>query len=422
MSKDIFVVSFNHHQLSVDQRALVSLGPNDIQKLYSLLRGKVLSCMVLNTCNRTEYYGVGDLNQLVEALHHIYEGESVRCLGDFMEVRTQDKAVVHMFNVASGLDSKVLGDLEILGQFKSACKLAKQSGCTDGFFEKWANNALEVAKKVRTETQITSGTVSLAYAAIKGVKHYFSNRKPNILIIGAGKFGKSIGVNARSYLPQASLTICNRTQLKAQNLAHQIKARVLPMASLIEAINQYDVVISAIEFGGQYLVTEDMLSSERDQLFIDMSVPPTVDPAINKRSGKQYISIDDVSHEVDNTLDSRMAELPKAKALVKKQLSIFSKFMRIHENSHSIKEWKEMLHKVSTSCPHLRQKEPQDVNLAIKKSTGAFAKFIRQSSTEVANSNQLIQQFMNEQEESWFCEKTKSACFNAGNADCKSRS
>lgn len=399
---------------------MVSLSKTQIEELYQLLSSKPISCMILNTCNRTEYYGVGNMNYLVEALHVVYQGESARCIGDFMEVKTDESAIEHMFNVASGLDSKVIGDLEILGQFKASYKQAKEHNCTNGFFEKWANNALEVAKKVRSGTKLTSGTVSLAYAAIKGVKHYISKRQPSVLIIGAGQFGTSIGNNAKSYLPGASITVANRTLSKAQRLAKQLHGRVLPMNQLHNNLHQFDVVISAIEHGGKHLISKENISNSKSQLFIDMSVPPSIDPTSGDLQNKQYISIDNVSHEVDNTMGLRMAELPKARILIEEQVAIFRKFKKIHEKSGSIKEWKEMLQRVSATCPHLQNKESASVNVAIKKSTGAFAKFIRENNAETSSNVELIQKFMDEQDESWYCSKTRSACFNAANTDCKS--
>jgi glutamyl-tRNA reductase len=193
MLDNCFVFGFNHQNTSESDRSRVALTEELTLQLMTLVdKSEISSLIVLNTCNRTECYGYGNSEHLKAVYFKLMRLEE-EFRERFMLLNGLD-ALKYIFSVAAGLQSQIIGDLEILGQFKNACKVAKKHGLIDGYFERLVNTCLQAAKEVRSETKITNGTVSLSYAAIKLLnKLGFNNQSTGrVLMLGTGAFGKNI--------------------------------------------------------------------------------------------------------------------------------------------------------------------------------------------------------------------------------------
>ncbi len=150
----------------------------------------------------------------------------------------------HLLKVASGLDSQIIGDYEILSQLKHAAKIAKENGGLSSFMERVINFALQASKEIKTKTKLSSGTVSVSYAAIQIIKEKIKNlRNKKILLVGTGKFGNQIAKNLKDYLPGASISFCNRTDEKAYLLAEKYDAGFVAYKNLATACNDADVIM-----------------------------------------------------------------------------------------------------------------------------------------------------------------------------------
>lgn len=252
---DVFSIGICHSKSSAYERSKYALTIEQQIRLYNLiLPTKYASCFILNTCNRTEIYGIGKVDKVIEAYKEVL-GEQDN-IPQSINRKTGRDAIGHIIKVACGLDSQVIGDLEILGQFKSAFNFSKQNNVSNGYMERLVNTAIQAAKETRSKTKISSGTVSLSYAAIKYIKRQVQTHNINILVVGTGDFGKRIANNIKDYLPNATLTLSNRTASKAEELALKLHCKTKPFKNLSEAIAENDVIISSVNDAKNYLINE----------------------------------------------------------------------------------------------------------------------------------------------------------------------
>ncbi len=307
------IAGINYRKSDISVRGKFSISPeHSVSLLKRAAEKKFPGFMVLSTCNRTEIYGIcNDPKELIEMLCIYTHGK----IGDFIAQGYQHQGlptVEHLFKVAAGLDSQIIGDYEILSQLKQAAKQAKENNCLNSFMERVVNYALQSSKEIKTKTNLSSGTVSVSYAAIEIIKERIpdiSNKK--ILLVGIGKFGNHIGNNLKSYLPFTSLHFCNRTDKKAIDLAAKCRSTFVSYTNKVKAANEADVIIvsSAAE---NYTILPSYFTTQKDRLILDLSVPQNVDPAVQKLPGITLMNVDEISVILDKTISLRQAEVPKA--------------------------------------------------------------------------------------------------------------
>ncbi|MCB0640005.1 MAG: hypothetical protein KDC44_00125, partial [Phaeodactylibacter sp.] len=253
---------------------------------------------------------------------------------------------------------------------------------------------IQAAKAIRNNTGLTSGTTSLAYAAIQLLSARQLAPDARILLLGLGKFGKSIAKNIRTYLPEHSLTLCNRTFEKSLSLSTELGAEVLDYAELTEALPNYEVVIAAI--GNQPgLIRAEMFSSSARPLMIDLSVPSVFEAEI--RQWPDYYSIDAAAAIVNASLEQRAASIPQAHSILLEHVHEFLEWSRIYAQSHTIQEWKQRVQAASDTCPHLKASSPVARQTFLKRSVGAFVQFVKQQKEASPSSDLLIRDFLNDQ-------------------------
>jgi glutamyl-tRNA reductase len=407
MLDNLFVVGFNFHKNDASQRGLFSL--NESQQLAyfeeARLHPNIHSITILNTCNRTEIYGCGDLDlslqiyKKVLGITHIDDAKILILKGT--------DAIEHVFKVASGLDSQVVGDLEILGQFKYAFQFSKTHKLLNGYMERLANNAIQASKVIKSQTQISSGTVSLSYAAVKYIKNHITANPCNILIIGTGNFGKRIALNVRDYLPKAQITLCNRTRIKAEELANSLNCKVYEFDRLTEALENADVIISSVnDTGGPLIRLSQLDGVSSEKLFVDMSIPLSIDKEIASHPLCHLITIDEVSEEINTTLASRQKDLPRAQEIVKEYVTDFQKWSMIFEKSDSIREWKNILKNVSDSCPIMSDLSVSEKNKFISEKMAHFTHYLRYRDDLPSDTEKIIAHFIQESDKALDCHKS----------------
>jgi glutamyl-tRNA reductase len=320
------------------------------QLLNEVLKKHIPGAFVISTCNRTEIYGISSSpKELIELLCLHTQGR----IKDFIEhgyIHRGLNAVEHLFKMAAGIDSQIIGDHEILSQLKLAAKFAKQHNCINNFLERVINFAIASSKRIKTETQLSSGTVSVSYAAIEIIKEKIPNlNNKKILLLGTGKFGHNIGTNLKTYLPDSSLIFCNRTDEKASELAEKCNADFISYENLPASANDADVVIVSTS-AESYTILPSFFTKEKERLILDLSIPQNVDPAVKNLFGIELMNVDEISVILDKTIDKRKAELPKA-------LQIIS------ETIDELKEWYTMqvnnpvLRKIKMQLSHLAAEE-----------------------------------------------------------------
>ena len=338
------IVGINYRKSDITIRGKFSISPEQFFGLIKeALSQKIEGCLVLSTCNRSELYGIcNDPRELTDILCNYTKGER----NEFIKqgyVYTGRDAIEHLLGVASGLDSQIIGDYEILSQLKYAAKISKENGGLNSFMERAINFALQASKEIKTKTKLSSGTVSVSYAAIQIIKEKIKDlRNKKILLIGTGKFGNQIAKNLKDYLPGAAISFCNRTDEKAYLLAEKFDAGFVAYKNLESACNEADVIMvsSSCE---NYIVLPSFFVSEKPRLILDLSSPQNVDPLIKLNERITLMDVDEVSVILNETIFAREAEVPKALKIITETLNELEDWHRQQANSPLIQKVKSQL-------------------------------------------------------------------------------
>ncbi|MFC3095945.1 glutamyl-tRNA reductase [Alteromonas sediminis] len=350
-------LGINHKTAPVSLREKVAFTPDSMADALQALRALsgIREAVILSTCNRTELYihheGVAQssLSQWLSTFHKV----DSKNIETHLYTEQDEAALSHLIKVASGLDSLVLGEPQILGQVKQAYNVAKQNGAIHRHFDKLFQHVFSAAKKVRSETDIGANAVSVAFAAVQLAKHIFSKlNKLSVLLIGAGE---TIELVAR-HLQDAGvtqLTVANRTRERAQNLAEQLSANVITLAQMPEHFHQYDIVISStasqLPLVGKGVV-EDALKKRRNQpvFLVDLAVPRDIESQVNELDNAYLYTVDDLQQIVEANLASREEAAIEAQEIINQQVQSFIQWQNSHEQIDLVKTYREQ-------CLHTQQ-------------------------------------------------------------------
>ncbi len=319
----ILCLGLNHRTTPLAYREVFSLEGDDArQAMIELAADPAIDeAAVLSTCNRMEWYlAASDASAAAKAVHAFLEnrtGFSFDQLKGYLYHFEGRQAVEHLMRVASGLDSMVLGEPQILGQVRSAYEMGLSTQTIGPALAELFRDAIAVGKKARTETAISRNAVSIGTVAMQLVSaHTGQQAKPRLAVVGAGEMGTLVAQYA-SKLGHGHLRILNRTLERAERLARQTHAIALPLSQLAETLAWADAVIVAAR-GADYLIREDMLTAARETplLLLDLSVPRAIDPALADHPGVQLFVLDDLQQVVQRNLAERQAAIPQVEALI----------------------------------------------------------------------------------------------------------
>ena len=330
---DFCIVGINYRKSDMNIRGKFSLSAEQSQLLLKeSIAKKIAGCMVLSTCNRTEIYGLSDQQELIQ-LFCLNTSCSEKDFLDHGYVHRGLEAIGHLFKVASGLDSQIVGDYEILSQIKHAAKTAKELGCVNSFMERAINYALQVSKEIKTKTKLSSGTVSVSYAAIEIIKEKIEELGgKKILLVGTGKFGNQIAKNLKDYLPGTHVSFANRTNKKALQLAELYHGEYISYENINTACNDADIIIAS-SAAGSYTIHPSFFFTGKTRLILDLAVPQNVDPDVVKIPGTTLLNVDEVSRILDKTISLRQSEIPKALEIIDDTLSSLEQWHRQQFNN-----------------------------------------------------------------------------------------
>ena len=337
----LFAVGVTHRTAPVELRECVDFARGGLESALSALtsRGVAREAVVLSTCNRAEIYAVADDDRAGEAVGR-FIGEYHRVpwdrLAPHMFQHRGADAAGHLFRVAAGLDSLVVGEPQILGQVKDAFATANGLKVTGAVTHRLFTTAFSVGKRVRSETGLGEGAVSVSYAAIALAKKIFGDLTGlEVLILGAGEMAKLTGVHLQAQRVKR-LTIASRTAASAEALAREVGGRAVPWSRLPEALADADIVISATGATEPVLtrprVEETMRPRRNRPLFvIDIAVPRDVDPGVGDLDQVFLYNIDDLRTIVKENLARRTAELDRAEQIVGEEVARFATWMQSRE-------------------------------------------------------------------------------------------
>ncbi|MEO6894690.1 MAG: glutamyl-tRNA reductase [Ginsengibacter sp.] len=360
-----YIVGINYRKSDMQIRGKFSLSADQtINVLKQASAKNITGCLALSTCNRTEIYGISNNPTIFAEL--LCENTSNQ-LEDFHKhgyAYYGLEAIEHLFKVASGLDSQIIGDYEILSQLKQATKIAKDNGCIDSFMERAINYSLQVSKEIKTKTKLSSGVVSVSYAAIEIIKEKINDlTDKKILLVGTGKFGNHVAKNLQDYLPVSDISFTNRTDEKANELADFFDANFIPYRNLASACDEADIIIvsSASE---KYSILPSFFKGEKTKLILDLSVPQNVHPAVKQIEGITVLNVDEVSSIMDQTISLRKAEIPKAKKIIEETLGSLSEWHRLQFNNPLLRMVKSQLFQMNEMY-HFENSSPDKIHKTV---------------------------------------------------------
>jgi glutamyl-tRNA reductase len=341
-------IGINYQNTSTEIRSRFAVN-NEVyaQLLQAAPDYGVSSLFIISTCNRTEIYGIARDPVLLTGLLCKYTEGDVKQFKEYAYTKNSTLAVQHLFNVASGIDSQILGDYEIVGQLKSAFHFAKDRNMICGFIDRLFSTVLQSSRAIRSKTNLSSGTVSVAYAAVQFLKEHcpmLSEQK--VLVIGTGDIGKNTCKNLLQEVGCRHLSVINRTEEKAAIFALELGINKLPFTSLQQAIAQHEIIIVATN-ATEPIIKEKDIPEGSYKAIIDLSIPNNVDAALGKRATITLANVDDLSKINDATLQRRLEEVPTAKAIINYYVHEFAEWYLMRQNVPVLKAAKEKIQELN---------------------------------------------------------------------------
>ena len=345
-----FIAGINYRKTDADLRGQYAINTTQYAKLIELApKFGVHEFFVLSTCNRTEIYGFSEkASNLCELLCSQTKG-TLDTFSLISYIKKGESAIRHLFDVAAGLDSQILGDYEIVGQIKMAVKFSKQHGFIGAYLERLYNSVLQASKEIKTTTALSGGTVSVAFAAIQYIKEQVKNiESKKIILIGTGKIGRNVCKNLVDYLDTKNITLINRTESKAAELATELGLQYAATENLPQQVQQADIILVATN-ATEPVILRQQVEGFGNKIIIDLSVPYNVEKSVQALSYIKLVNVDELSKIKDTTLENRKAEVPKATAIIKKYINEFLEWHTMRRNVPVLKAIKTKLYAMQ-SC------------------------------------------------------------------------
>ena len=321
------VVGLNHKTAPVEIREKLYFSEDEIPQALNLLNSypTIKGCVILSTCNRVEIYASAEIiesgfEQIAQFIS-TYKNIPIEALAPILYQKNCQQAVTHLFKVSSSIDSMVIGEYQIQGQVRDAYTLANNSGATNGIINKLFQTAISAGKRVRTETEIGKGSVSVATLAIELIKQIFQHTQEfNVLLVGAGKMSSLTASNLQQF-KTCKITVTNRSNGRALELAAKHRGQVIEFEQRYTGVSNADIIIVSTS-SDCYTITADGVKPfavgqpEKTKIFIDLSIPRNIDPAINEFENCLVYSIDDINNLKDLNINKRSLEISKAEDII----------------------------------------------------------------------------------------------------------
>jgi glutamyl-tRNA reductase len=410
------VIGINYKTAPVEIRERLSFNEADLAVAIKKLNTKksILENIILSTCNRTEIYAVVD--QLHTGRYYIKEflsewfGIEQKEFSPFLFVYEDDGAIDHLFNVTCGLNSMVLGETQILGQVRTSFMLAQQEGTTGTVFNQLFKQAITLAKRAHSETDIGANAVSVSYAAVELAKKIFGSlSNKHVLIFGAGKMGELAAQNLHGNGVK-KVTVINRTFEKAQDLANRFSGKARTLAELEKSLAEADILISSTG-AKDFVISKEMMvgvakkRKGKPLFMVDIAVPRDLDPRIAELENVFLYDIDDLEGIVEANLQERKKAAEKIMLMIEKEIVEFKQWLgtlgvvpvisALREKAHVIQS--ETMVSLERKLPNLSDRDIKVLNKHTKSIINQLLKDPILQAKELAarsDSNQAMDLFM----------------------------
>jgi glutamyl-tRNA reductase len=399
-STHFYAIGLSYKKADAEVRGHFSL--DDTAKQNVLTQAKengIQSIMCISTCNRTELYGFAEHPyQLIHLLCENTKG-TVEAFQEVAYIHKNKEAINHMFRVGSGLDSQILGDFEIISQLKFSARASKAKGLLNNYTERLINSVIQASKRIKTETEISSGATSVSFAAVQYIMRTIENvSDKNILLFGVGKIGRNTCENLVKHTKNSHITLINRTKTKAEDLAGKFNLIVKDHKDLQTEINASDILIVATGAASP-TVYKSILETEKPLLILDLSIPKNVNEDVRAHKNVTLIHMDDLAKITDDTLERRKLFIPDAEAIIDEITADFNAWLDTLKFVPTIQAIKHKLTDFKNSELNTQRKKLSDFNEAqaelitnniIQKITNQFAHHLREDGNTSEESLELI--------------------------------
>lgn len=399
--KHFYAVGLSYKKADAEIRGHFSLG--DDAKINLLNQAKVEGIdgiIATSTCNRTEIYGFAQHPfQLIKLLCEHTRG-TVEEFEKVAYVYKNKEAISHMFKVGTGLDSQILGDFEIISQIKNAFVQSRDIGVANPFMERLVNAVIQASKRIKNETQISSGATSVSFASVQYILKNVENvSEKNILLFGTGKIGRNTCENLVKHTRNNHITLINRTKDKAEKIAGKFDLHVKDYADLQAEIRKADILIVAT--GAQNpTITKELIYNKKELLILDLSIPKNVAENVREMANISLLHLDQLAKMTDETLERRKEFVPQAEAINKECEAEFNSWLETRKFAPTIKALKKKLKAMKDEEIDFQRKKSEDFNdeqarvvgdRIIQKIMKHFANHLRSDSNTTDESIELIQ-------------------------------
>lgn len=399
--KDIskfYVAGINYKKTDAEVRGQFAINNDQYIKLLSLAPSfGVNEFFILSTCNRTEIYGFAEHPiQLITLVCSETEG-SVATFEQIAYIKNGSEAINHLFSVAAGIDSQILGDYEIIGQIKQAVKLARSKKMIGAFMDRLVSSVLQSSKAIKNQTSLSDGTVSVSFAAVQYIREKVADiQDKKVLLLGVGKIGRNTCKNLIDYLDATHIVLINRTEEKALDLANELHLQHAPFEKLEEHIHTADIILVATN-ATEPIILKSQLEGHGPKLIIDLSVPCNVEPEAQQLASVELVNVDELSRMKDETLQKREAEVPKAKAIIDEHIAEFMDWVDMRKHVPVLKAVKTKLKEIQ-GFPSYSQLNPAfqeaDAEVKIQRVINGMASRMRLHNQRGCHYLQAINEFI----------------------------
>ncbi len=400
-SSEFYVIGLSYKKADAEIRGHFSISEEAQELILSNAKAAGVEALtVISTCNRTELYGFAQSpSQLIQLLCEHTQG-SIAEFENVSYIHESDDAIQHLFKVGTGLDSQILGDFEIIGQLKVGFKKAKAHHLVNPFMDRLISSVIQASKRIKTETEISSGATSVSFAAVQ----YIMARVPyvsekNILLFGTGKIGRNTCENLIKHTKNQHITLINRTKEKAQKIAGKFNLLVKDYADIQSEISQTDILVVAT--GAQKpTITKELIYTKKPLLILDLSIPKNVSSNVTDLENVTLIHLDQLSKMTDDTLKRRQQYIPKAEAIIAQTTKEFKAWLSTRVFAPTIQALKSKLNDINALELNNHRKKIDSFNeeqaavitdRLIQKITNRFANHLRTANGSTQQSIELIE-------------------------------
>ncbi|WP_113926174.1 glutamyl-tRNA reductase [Cognataquiflexum aquatile] len=373
MQKTFRAISLSHKSAPVEIREVIALDEGSIHSLLLKLKDffSITDTLILSTCNRTEVYYSHeiDLNEEIIKLIGLEKGlTNVVDYMDYFKIHNDDRdAIDHLFRVSMGLEAQVVGDMQISNQVKRAYQASADLDMAGPFLHRLMHMIFFTSKRLVQETAFRDGAASISYAAVELIEELTSNTyQPRVLLIGVGEIGEDVAKNM-VHIPDAKVTITNRTFERAKALADEMGFEVIPFENCFEAMKEADVIVSSI-MKSEPFITKSLVSKmeiHSYKLFVDLSVPRSIETNLEEIPGVMLYNVDNIRSKATETLEKRLASIPQVERIINESIEDFFNWKKEMMVSPTINKLKNALEQIRQEEMERFLKNADEAQIAI---------------------------------------------------------